>query len=323
MSKNKQMWALEELRGELLRSAAERPAMAERWVETAPEAGVQRARRIGEWLPRAIGLAISTAVVVIVAVIALVGHRHPVQHSAARTDCTRQLLGDLAVLRRPQTQADRAFQPGPVPPGVDRAHRASFPYAPVPGLTRLARTLPDGSRVFLAVYAPLPRSLAPPIGDIAFVFVARPRANVADRQVRTLSASFVTETSAPFLSSSYQIPPTEAGDVYLGVVPDKVARVEWTFPRERLPNLPHLHGGHVFRGVTLTANVIGNIAAARAIPYSFFMVSRATWLNATGRTIKTFSYTVGHLAKAGLQSGTAPLISTASSHGSAIRCAQP
>jgi hypothetical protein len=200
--------------------------------------------------------------------------------------CTGRLLAAVAVLRRPQTRADRAFNPQRVRiTGISQSK--PFPYVVVPGLTRLARTLPNGQPVFFVVYRPLPHPLVPSLGDVLQVFVPSPGGR---------SAAFVTEVLPPALSYAYRQPPIRIGDFYLGLVPNGVARVRWTFPREAVPRI-RAPGGPVFRahvisGAEITASVRGNIAAAKEPPHPVSLPSGATWLAADGNELKAVKYYV-------------------------------
>ncbi|HUB05340.1 MAG TPA: hypothetical protein VMA76_09715 [Solirubrobacteraceae bacterium] len=106
----------------------------------------------------AVSVAVTAAVVVLA--VALVGHahnaalrtppssRHPSTGQAtAAVPTLQQLLANFAVLRRPQTAADRSWQPDPDPGARS-----------LPEATRLARTLPGGNRVFVS----LEKLTAPP-----------------------------------------------------------------------------------------------------------------------------------------------------------------
>lgn len=117
------------------------------------------------------GALVAIAVVVIVLVLSAGGvsaqanraSRGPIQVStrtAGTSGCTRELFDDLAVLRRPQTTADRTFDPATERVfGISQDAAAKSEYALVPQLGRLARTLPNGLRVYLAsrVAAPFSR----------------------------------------------------------------------------------------------------------------------------------------------------------------------
>lgn len=77
--------------------------------------------------------------------------------------------------------------------------------------------------------------------------------------------------------------------MYLSVVPDGVARVVWTFPRQVVPAFT-APGGRVFRrrvipGGMLIGTVAGNVAASRPTHLGGF--PGATWLAADGRVISS------------------------------------
>ncbi len=205
--------------------------------------------------------------------------------------CTRHLLAALAVLRRPQTQADRAFNPEGIRiTGVSQP--TPSPYVVVPGLTRLARTLPNGRPVFFVVYRPLSDTPETQLGDVLQVFVP---------STGRRSAAFVTRSVPPLLSYTYRQLPLRIADVYLSLVPNGVARVQWRFPRVVVPRIS-VPGGPVFRahvisGAEITATVQGNIAAANAPPHPVLFPSVATWLAADGHVIKTVKYYVSSLPK--------------------------
>jgi hypothetical protein len=230
------------------------------------------------------------AIAVVVIVVALTGHGRHVRASSpprpTASACTSRLLAAVAVLRRPQTRADRAFNPdGNTITGLSQSK--PFPYVVVPGLTRRARTLPDGRSVFFVVYRPVGDTRVTQLGDFLQAFVPSPGGR---------SAAFVTEVMPPLLSYAYQEPPTKIAGIYLGLVPNGVARVRWTFPREAIPQVkvpgePVLRA-HVIPGAEITANVQGNVAAAKDPNKAVFLPSRATWLAADGQVIKTVKYFV-------------------------------
>jgi hypothetical protein len=297
-----------ELKGAVVRAAASAPG------SEAPEAARRRrARRTVNGLLITVGSVAAIAVVVIA--IAVTGHdrhgqgRHgqaaSVGHSAEFA-CTRQLFAQLAVLRRPQTAADRTFDPqtvaGPVPgeshPSSSPLRQSSpsstsFPGAIEPDLTRLARTLPNGRRVFFVVYKQ--QSGGFPASGQAIttvqVFV------VGDQPTSAVSP----ENFFPDLVSNlYRDPPTEVAKVYYSVVPDGVARVEWTFPHETIPAVKepggHVLPGRVFPRTELTASVQGNVAAAEAPRHPVFAPPYVTWLAADGHVIKSYQYKVPNFA---------------------------
>jgi hypothetical protein len=276
-----------ELRGAVARAA---PA------ETDP--AEHRSARGRPARPTVAGLIIAigsvAAIAILVLAVALTGHGRHVQASSpprptgAPTGavCTRRLLSAVAVLRRPQTRADRAFNPQGIRiTGVSQSK--PFPYVVVPGLTRRARTLPNGRPVFFVVYRPTGDTLLTELGDLLQVVVPSPGGR---------SAAFVTQVMAPMLPSDYRQPPLRIADVYLGLVPNGVARVTWTFPREAVPRIT-VPGGpvlkaHVIPGAQITATVHGNVAAANSPRQRVFLPSIATWLAADGHVIKTVKYYV-------------------------------
>lgn len=237
------------------------------------------------------GALVAVAVVVIVLVLSAGGvsaqasraSHGPIRVStrtAGTSGCTRELFVDLAVLRRPQTTADRTFDPATSRvSGISQDAPAKPEYALVPQLGRLARTLPDGLRVYLATYAPTAGSPAALVGDVVYAYVAHARGH---------DATFAGEASAPFLATAVRLPPLIADRVLVQIVPDPASEVRWTFPRERIPNVPGVSDAKVIPGGTVTANVVGNVAAVKEVPWAIGPPSVATWLAARGRVIKTY-----------------------------------
>jgi hypothetical protein len=101
---------------------------------------------------------------------------------------------------------------------------------------------------------------------------------------------------------------SRASDGFAGeIVPNRVSEVRWTFPRERIPKVPGVSGAKVIPGGTVTANVVGNVAAAKEIPGAFGLPSVATWMAAGGSVIKTFHFAVpnfSHISTSGTQTAT-------------------
>jgi hypothetical protein len=294
VSEHEPIRPLEQLRTELMRGASERPGIAQAW---APAASDQRRRLRRPKLGWA-GLAIGTAVAIVVAVgtLALAGGHHTTDQSAARSTCTARLLDELGVLRRPQTASDRAFAPPSNPTSASgEAAVSGFPYELLPGLTRRARTLPGGSQVFLAAYAPKLTGPVAAIGDLVFVFIV-------DHPGQAPASG--GEVSALLLDSSYRLPPQRIGGSLFSVVPDQVARVQWTFSRERLPRLAHAPAPIVLRGGTLTADVSGNIAAATALTHASLIPTITRWFNSRGDVINTFRLAPSRVAKSTSNSST-------------------
>jgi hypothetical protein len=204
--------------------------------------------------------------------------------TAATSGCTRELFDDLAVLSRPQTAADRTFDPATARvSGINQGGPAKSEYALVRHLGRLARTLPNGSRVYLATYAPTTESPEALVGDMVYAFVA---------QAHGHDATFAGEESAPFLATAVRRPPMNVDHLLVEIVPNPVSAVRWTFRRERIPKVAGVSGAKVIPGGTVTANVVGNVAAAKRLPGAFGLPSVATWMAAGGRVIKTFHFAV-------------------------------
>ncbi len=66
-------------------------------------------------------------------------------------------------------------------------------------------------------------------------------------------------------------------------------------------------GDKVIPGGTVTANVVGNIAAAKELPGAFGLPSVATWLAAGGSVIKTVHFAVpnfSHISTSGTVTAT-------------------
>ena len=219
--------------------------------------------------------------------------------TTATSGCTRELFDDLAVLSRPQTPADRTFDPAAARvSGISQGGPAKSEYALVPHLGRLARTLPNGSRVYLATYAPTAESPATLVGDIVDAYVAQPHGH---------DATFAGEESAPFLATAVRQPPMNVEHMLVEIVPNPVSEVRWTFPRERIPKVPGVSGAKLIPGGTVTANVVGNVAAAKELPGAFGLPSVATWLAAGGSVIKTFHFAVpnfSHISTSGTVTAT-------------------
>lgn len=230
----------------------------------------------------AVGLSSLVVVAVVVVGLALLHHSGAPGETSAPSP--RGLIARLAVLRRPQTPADRLPADVKLPPRDGKV---------VPGLTRLVATPPPppdsargrGVRLFLAVTKPLtgPDSLwSPKLGDqVSVVALTRygttqtlaiPAADLSNAQPigvvggRVLAGRIVNRAAA--LKDDYMV----------GIVPDGVAYVRWTFGKRGKPV------------VTLKLPVSHNIAY---IAYGQPLRSRAgaflhaTWYAANGAMIPT------------------------------------
>lgn len=182
----------------------------------------------------------------------------------------RQLAAELAVLRRPQTGADRSL-----PAGVLHGEI-------VPGLTRLVATARAGTeddvRVFLVVFGLGPCSrftghLSPtsPKGGDRVALVTLPSNGIAGHRG---TWSFGMSFSAAELKR-FAVVPTGFG-VASSVVPDGVSRVKWVFHRYRPGKKPA-------QLVTVYPEVRNNVAAT---PVGLYEVQpSATWQLANGQIL--------------------------------------
>jgi hypothetical protein len=228
------------------------------------------------------------AIAIAVAAIVLVGHGRPTSAPRATAPVpasARGLVSQLAVLRRPQTAADRAvpWSAASVEQRRWRSQRGepiqSFDQ-PVPTLTRRVFTFPNGRGLFMVVLANPTATGAPP------PLPARLGDGVA---LWTLCCNGVGEPSA-WLRGHPQLLPEERGiphstAVYYAysVVPDGVARVKWVFAG--------LHTrSRTWPPATTWAKVQNNVAVAKVVPFPLPVLS-ATWYAADGRVIASQSWT--------------------------------
>lgn len=211
---------------------------------------------------------------------AVVRRREAGSPAAQGSRCTRLLTSALSVLARAQAATDRLFDPVTAHvSGVSQTPAMRTDFKLVPALDRMARALPNGDRVFLAVYAPTLRGVAAATGDLVDLYVA-------GRQPQ--SASFGGEASEPFLTEGLPQSPIVADHTLLELVPNGVAAVRWRFPSLRVPKLSG-HPGKTLPGGTLVAHVVGNVAAADPIPGILPTPSTITWLAHDGHVIKTLN----------------------------------
>ncbi|MGI8714291.1 MAG: hypothetical protein ACR2NR_14165 [Solirubrobacteraceae bacterium] len=164
----------------------------------------------------ALGFGVAVPVVVAVLAIALLGHQGrsggqlgpsapPSSQAVGRVPTLAQLKANFAVLRRPQTAADRSWRPDY---GSKRPHELR-------GLERLARRLPGGERVFLTV------DRAAPNGYVLRLWIVFADGDVA-------GSSFTAGddyTVIPLPSSA----PGEPATRWTSILPDGVVGVRWRF----------------------------------------------------------------------------------------------
>ena len=246
--------------------ASERTVAHRRW----------RRPRLGSGVAVAAGIAVTVAV--LLALIGPLHSRHEVvsrpglhhervgpgvfEYPLGSAPTFRQLMDNFAALRRPQTAADRTWQPS------DRH---------VAGLTRLVTKLPSGYRVYLDVEqvsgAGLPA--APYVLNVT----------VVDPHGPTSGAGFGPNTN-------FTVFPISSGGndaVWASIVPDGVATVQWTFGCPGGPRTPAACVS--LRSFTLP--VVDNVAARQIANAgncdTCASPLRVSWLSADGRTVATFN----------------------------------
>jgi hypothetical protein len=253
-------------------------SLAERRAAVSPPRGWLR------WFPRrsagVLTIVVSTgctAAVALVALLSLGGQHASVRPTHAGRSSVASLKTRLAVLRRPQTAADRAYVP------VQLAQQVKGPVALVSSLTRLAATIqtPTVGRVeVLVIVRRLPSGSAPAAGSSAF---GASVATVADRDhahgaSQGLPAAGLTApgTIASGLRSGHASVNPNVG-VTAQLVPDGVTRVKWTFTGAGY-GVTHPHP------VAVYAQVQANVAVA-AIRSNQGPLQRSTWYGRNGHVI--------------------------------------
>jgi hypothetical protein len=233
---------------------------------------LRRARRwrpAVSWSATAIVLAATAAVVIGVAAVALVGHRGRGESEPANRIGASELVSRLAVLRRPQTAADRSLP--------QHLHLASGEGlgAIVPGLTRLVATLPN-ARIFMVVNEPAPPThgrlaplWSPRFGDLVSLIALTPSGNI---ETTGRPAVDLTNGLTPAkISISHRF---RSGYV-IGIVPDGVIRVRWG-----AQDRPH---GAVHES---SPRVTDNIVVARSVAVGGIVTS-VKWYGPGGHRVPT------------------------------------
>lgn len=197
-----------------------------------------------------------------------------------------QLLANLAVLRRPQTADDRSWQ-----------FPRSGPYSrSLPRLTRLAQTLPDGTRIFLTVqrYTGPGWPTVYPVGgyELDLSIVPAGSNNVGSTNFGPNVNYTVFPLSSTPLGGFHRGPAGSSTPAWASIIPNGVSRVRWTF----VCSPPRC----AQRPVTVSVPVHNNVAAA-LIPgtQSELGPSRAIgrdwepmkiiWYGAGGRVVARYS----------------------------------
>jgi hypothetical protein len=211
------------------------------------------------------------AVAIVVVAVALVRHAAPPAHDGGSRGVAgaRQLVTDMSVLRRAQTAADRTM------PTLGGPEAKALAPLIIPRYTRLVAS-PPGARAFLVVTKPstLPGLWSSRFGDDVGVVV------VAGGQ-----AGYRRGFPAVDLHDPANVFAVSAGYL-MGVFPDGVASVRWTF-RDPV--------GGVERAVT--KRVVGNVAVARIPPGTRELWS-AVWYGAGGRVVPTSERLLEQMAAA-------------------------
>lgn len=216
--------------------------------------------------------AVAVPVVVVALAVILLGHRHGPRTSpgapraGAQVTTLAQLRANFALLRRPQTAADRSWRPDYGSPAPRELR----------GLERLARRLPGGRRVFVTVDAS------------AGGYALRLWIVLADGDAT--GSSFTAADGYTVLPIPVPAP-GQGGTSWTSLVPDGVSGVLWTFKCRQGP----------CSGVAATdadTGVRDNVAVAQVRTPAGCgggagcrRPTRAVWFNSVSRIVGTFSDT--------------------------------
>lgn len=226
-------------------------------------------QRGARWLGwAAVVVSVVVVVVVAVAALSLVRRGHAPRRPAAAPGTVASIVGRMAVLRRPQTAADRDF-----PVATDRFVDRS--------LLRLATTVTVAHarvRVFVQVRDPQRSATTQRPASVLAVATGPGDRTVAADSSDGLGARFDPAS----VTSGWQVPaegldPTVG--VSVGIVPDGVVRVRWVFSGLGV-------GVSHPRPVIVTPRVTNNIAIAPVVAGQG-PLTRATWYGALGQIIAT------------------------------------
>jgi hypothetical protein len=181
-------------------------------------------------------------------------------------DSSAALIARLAVLRRPQTPADVLPSSARLP-SLDGARI-------MPALTRLVATPPDVS-VYLAVFTPVTRGSpplwSPSLGDqVALVWVT---SQGADLTAPVPAAELADGNRVALIGFLPRVTHSTGPDYQVGIVPDGVARVAWTFANGA--------DKHRYAVSVAIANNVGVVPFHRGTLF----LSRATWYAADGTVV--------------------------------------
>jgi len=236
------------------------------------------------------------------------------QNPLGSTPDLHQLLANFAVLRRPQSGADRSWRPQ-----CSCAGSATQLFK----LTRFAVTLRHGYRVFLDVERFLQGGQ---LNTAAGSYMMN--LDIVDRYGNTDSTSFGANTQYTVSPLSTQRPGPAAaksagGAGYASVVPDGVTKVSWTLGCPRGRRSPDGSKGTGL--VTVSVPVVDNVAAAwlsRAAASECPGTTRVSWIGTDGRVLVTFArsgnLTAPPFVKGRLGHGTHPVLTSSGIGGAHI-----
>ena len=163
-----------------------------------------------------------------------------------------QLLARFAVLRRPQTQADRSW----VPSG--QAGSARHYARVISRYTRLATTLSDGERLFLTVEQTQVEQNGQAPGSYLLNLWVVKNGRIVGGESYSPDVGDYTSTPGPLAWLDHR-------ETWSSIMPDGVTSVRWIFPRENGLRT------HIYpRALTVDVPVVGNVAATR-------VARSATW----------------------------------------------
>lgn len=268
-----------ELETELIRAGRERQRRRARfrwnWSRRLPHAGAV-----------VTGVGVTVAIVVAALAVLLVGHGRPRAQSASAgrvPAAAQELVSMLAVLRRPQTEADRTL------PVSLLYSRAAGEAVIVPSLTRLVATIPSANelltgralpkiRVYLVVTTPTTAhggGARPAVhqGDLVSIAWASGAGPAVGFGVSQGVPAALLNAGSTLLS---------LGGYNLEIVPDGVTRVRWSF-----------FEGAVYptveQNVALAPSTRGN-AGHRITVFTRKFLEGVTWYGSRGEVIRSFHY---------------------------------
>lgn len=262
-------------------TAAQKSLTGDAAIRPTAQPGSAATRRLGWRLPPAVGALLTTAAVGValaVAVLAVsLGGRHQSGGDVPRGDTPamtveqsaeiRLLLAHFAVLRRPQTSADRAWPAG--------QGAAPLPGTVIPSLTRLARTI-DGNRIFLyvnrATRGSKARHLPPEPAALLLGLVDRHN-GLASNAVWGPRWDY-TITPSPLGPLRRNNSP----EMSVSIVPDGIARIRWVL-RCAACGTTHTR--------TIYPTIEGNVAIAPTPARPIAL--RVTWFAANGRAVVVYN----------------------------------